>query len=162
MVSYQMPKLAPQNRMYELELIGSGRGEFVSYAHAPGTEIDMLASGSAPPYAYLCRLSNLGADAIVNFEAEFTSYFMKVVQEEHGTRSGEIVGPPFKVTTPRMSVAGSDKFEFYVRNYSPFFAQVVLPTTARDKVVGNDPGHNFELTPTQRKGFSMPPFVAPH
>jgi hypothetical protein len=157
----QIPKLAPQNGIYELELIGSGRAEFVSSSLAPGTEMNTPAPGVAPSYSYLCRFLNLGAAAIVNFEAEFAGHFMKVVREEHSTKSGETVGPPFKVITPRTSVGAGDKFEFYIRNYSPFYAQVDLPTTARDKVVGNDPGNVFGLTPTQRRGFSMPPFERP-
>jgi hypothetical protein len=155
----QLPKIVPQNGLSELELIANKLSGFVSSSSQPGTAIDMLSSGQAPPYAYLCRFSNLGTVPVLNFETELKFFFMKVVQEEHGIRSGEMLDQPHGIKTPPTSLGGGDKFEFYVRNYSPFFAEVVLPEMARDRVVGNDPGHNFELIPTQRNRFSMPPFV---
>jgi hypothetical protein len=155
----QLPKVAPQNKWYELELIDGTLSSFVPFAHQPGTAIDMLSSGDAPPYAYLCRFSNFGPSAILNFEAELAVLFKKVVPQENGTRSGQVLGPPHTVTTPPISLGNGEKFDFYVRNYSPFYAEVILPTTARDQVVGNDQAHQFELVPTLPKRFRIPPFV---
>ena len=151
-----LPKVAPENKLYELELIsGTTPSSFVSFAHQPGEAIDMLSSGAAPPYAYLCRFSNFGASAILNFDAELAVLFKKVI----GTRSGDVLGPSHTVTTPPISLGNGEKFDFYVRNYAPFYAEVILPTTARDQAVGNNQGHQFELVPTLPKRFRMPPFV---
>jgi len=154
-----LPKIAPQNKLYELELIDEAPSSFVSVAHQPGTAIDMQSSGAAPPYAFLCRFSNFGASAILNFEAELAVLFRKVVLQQNGTRSGDALGPPHTVTTPPISLRNGETFDLYVRNYAPFYAEVILPTTARDHVVGNDQGHQFELVPTLPKRFRMPPFV---
>src|SRR5262249_10234982 len=105
----QLPKTVPQNKIHELELMFNG-GVCVFNSNRPGAPIDMLASGDAPAFAYLCRFSNLGSSSVLNFQTKLTIGFKGEVKEEGGvSRIGELTGSIQKIRTPRISLGSHDQ-----------------------------------------------------
>ena len=152
----QLPTVVPQHKLYELQLILGMGGAFTSFSQQPGTQINLV-SPDAPTYAYRCRFSNLGPSSIVNLAVEMPMSFMESIKSSDGTRSGAVIAT-YKVDTPLIVLESGKTFDFYVRNYSPVYANMALPTVAFGQVVGSDKLETFRLIPSQAVGFGMPPF----
>ena len=111
----------------------------------------------SPTYTYRCRFTNLSSISAANVTADMPLIFEKVIKSEDGTTSGAVVAT-YTVDTPNIIVGAGQSVDIYLRNRSPFFAALALPTSATGQVVGSDRIQTFKLMPSQRAAFTMPPF----
>jgi hypothetical protein len=139
-------------KVHELQLI-AGMG------FAP-TMQPFLDTKESPTFTYRCRFSNLGAISAANVSTDIALVFEEVIKSDNRTTSGSVIGT-YTVDTPNITVGAGQSVDIYLRNYSPFFATLALPTIATGQVVGSDKVQTFKLMPSQRTAFSMPPFDRP-
>jgi hypothetical protein len=140
----RIPNVIPANGFYEIPIprlgtIGTLGGIITSSQH-PGEIILRYDNTDEPSFAYMCKFINYGTAPVLNVEADFTLTIHAVTKVEDGTASGEII-ETHVLTTPRTNLGIGDhaEFEFYVRNWSEYYAEIILPPTARCQAVGSVP-----------------------
>jgi hypothetical protein len=154
-----LPDTVPQNGQYELKIIaGDVGGVFDVSMQQPGSKANWSADTS-PTFALVCRFTNFGSSPIVNVEAYLELNIRNVVEVGTETRSGEIIRT-HTITTARANLGIGDRntFEFYVRNYSKYWAEIVLPTYVALTPVGSDHPTIVGLIQPPIRGFELQPF----
>jgi hypothetical protein len=157
----RFPAIIPANGFYEIPIVlGTGMlgGMLTSSLH-PGERIPHSADAAEPSYAYVCKFINYGTAPVLGVEANLTLNIHAVTKVEHGTESGEIIETHI-IATPRANLGIGDRseFEFYVRNWSEYYAEIVLPPTARCQAVGSDQWQTVRLIPWESQRFALRPF----
>jgi hypothetical protein len=114
----------------------------------------------SPTYTYRCRFNNLSTVATANVTADMKLDFEETIKSDSGTKSGAIIAS-YVVDTPKITLGAGKFIDIYLRNRSPAFAILSLPTMATGQAAGSDKVQTFKLMPSQRTAFSMPPFDRP-
>jgi hypothetical protein len=158
----RIPDVIPANGFYEIPIyLGTGMlGGTITSSQRPGERIFRSDNTEEPSFAYMCKFINYGTAPVLNVEADLTLTIHAVTKVEDGTASGEII-ETHVLTTPRTNLGIGDhaEFEFYVRNWSEYYAELILPPTARCQAVGSDQWQTVRLIPTESGRFALRPFV---
>lgn len=130
----------------------------MSGAWVPGSPI-VQGIKDGPSYTYLCRFTNFGSTPVLNVEADLTVNIRDVIKDEKGMHSGDVLASHV-VATPRTNLSAGDKntFDFYVRNYSDKWAEVMIPKVARVQALGSTSWQTVQLIPPVLGGFGLTPF----
>ena len=157
----QFPTAVPSYGLYYWELtFSAGDGAFLSTSQQPGSTITW--DLGQPGHWEACQFTNFSNTPIIRMEAVFRLQYLEVVAQENGTRSGnvilskEIPNPPV-----RLGVGDKNTFIFYMRNRSSYYAQVVVPETAKVQVAGADELQTVRLIPptVMKNVANMPPYT---
>lgn len=132
----QLPTMIPSYGFQYWELIGhQADGAYLSTSKQPGTPLGDLGT---PNYWVQCRFTNYGNTPVVSVKADFQLVYREAVKnKDGGTTSGNVVesrtvrNPPIRIGT------GSDNtVSFFVRNRTPYWADIFLPPKAEIQLVG--------------------------
>jgi hypothetical protein len=150
----QFPEVVPNGSFRELQIYALG-AELISYAQRPGAAMPPRRATTSFDVEW-CKFINFGDRALINVEAAIDVRLFKVVQNDAGSGSGDIVSSHF-VRTNQFDLGAGESFDFYVWNRSPYFAQVVLPDSAEGLLAGAEKRERFHIVPAQRRSFTFPP-----
>jgi hypothetical protein len=155
----QPPAVVPQHKLFEFEMNSAFAegGAWVSFSQQPGATINLI-NPDAPDYFVRCRFNNLGQSSLVNVTTDLKLAFNEVEQLPSGTRSGKIVSS-YSIKTLPVTLSAGQAFEFYVRNFSPLWANLSWSPDANGQLVGSDKSTSFRLIADQRSAIGLVPFI---
>ncbi|HEX3429588.1 MAG TPA: hypothetical protein VHT03_01775 [Rhizomicrobium sp.] len=162
----QIPEAIPAGGYYELEIVGDPNTKpplaMVFSSLAPGAPNPSAKKDPMTPgYANRCRVTNYGTGPVLNIAARLSFDYKEAIQQKGGTRSGKVVTTKFYDIGPVNLNMGAT-YEFYLRNYSPYWIDIFPPQAALMQPPGTSSNALAVATliPPYMESF-LPPFFRP-
>jgi hypothetical protein len=167
----RLPTTMPEYSLYYWEFAG-GDDPIAGLLSTSGTsgaplKFDFSKPENGPDHFNECKAVNYGHDPIIRFQANFQILFRKAVPNANGngTSSGEVIKSIDMPNPPlRLGTGDKNNFSFYMRNRTPYWITIVVPTVASVQLVGSDTLQEVRLIEpsTPDRGYPyLPPWTPP-